>query len=180
MRIAICGGICSGKTTLANELSKQYGLQIHSFANYVKYYATEIFGMEYKNRKLIQTFAEKMKDIDSDVWINMLDKKLSSTNYDNIVIDDLRFQNEYDYLRKNDFLIVRLNLENIEQLKRIKELYKEKWLEHTTRLNHVSEIGRTVFKVDIELDGTKSCEELVDCIKSKIFNKNKNGCQFVS
>ena len=32
--------------------------------------------MNYKNRSLIQDFAEKMKEIDKDVWINMLDKEL--------------------------------------------------------------------------------------------------------
>lgn len=42
----------------------------------------EIFGVEWKDRELIQDFAEKVKEIDRDVWINMLDK-------DNVVIDDV-------------------------------------------------------------------------------------------
>ena len=47
------------------------------------------FNEKLKNRKLIQEFALKVKEIDNDVWVNYL---LNDINIDdNIVIDDLRF-----------------------------------------------------------------------------------------
>ena len=68
MRIAICGKICSGKSTLANALSENFNLRKISFANPVKMYAKEIFDMKYKDRKLIQDFAEKMKQANEKVY----------------------------------------------------------------------------------------------------------------
>ena len=62
MKIAITGKICSGKSTLANKLKNILKLEKYSFADNVKKYATEIFEMKYKDRKLIQDFAEKMKE----------------------------------------------------------------------------------------------------------------------
>lgn len=153
MKIAICGGICSGKSTLAKILADKYNLQVYSFATSVKQYATEIFGMNYKNRSLIQDFAEKMKEIDKDVWINMLDKRIDSL--DNIVIDDLRFDNELEYLRNRGFIIVRINIEKIEQIKRLISTYPDTWREHEERLTHVSELNRIHFMVDIDI----GCDE---------------------
>lgn len=149
MKIAICGGICSGKSTLAKQLAKRYGLHVHSFANAVKKYAIELFDMKYKNRALIQDFAEKMKEIDKDVWVKMLGKEIE--DLDNIVIDDLRFDNELNYLRSKGFIIVRINIEKIEQIKRLIITYPDKWKEHEDRLTHVSELQRTHFNVDIDI-----------------------------
>ncbi len=38
MKIAICGGICSGKTTLSEKLKKDFNLELYSFAFNVKKY----------------------------------------------------------------------------------------------------------------------------------------------
>ena len=97
MKIAITGKICSGKSTLANIIKDKLKLNKYSFADNVKKYAKELFDMSYKDRKLIQDFAEKLKEIDNTIWIKQLDKNIKDK--DNIIIDDLRFENEYNYLR---------------------------------------------------------------------------------
>ena len=160
MRIAITGNICSGKTTLANKLSEHYNLKIYSFASNVKKYATEIFDMKYKDRKLIQDFAEKLKEIDNDIWIKLLDKEINGL--DNIIIDDLRFQNELDYLKSQNFFIIKIKITKEEQIERIKKLYKDNYQEHIDRLEHISELNN--LKSDIEVTDTSTIVNFTNII----------------
>ena len=162
MKIGICGGICSGKTTISNQLCEKFNLTKYSFADNVKKYIKEIFDIDWKKRDLIQDFAEKIKEIDNDVWINMLDREISDK--DNIIIDDVRFDNELEYLKYKGFIIIRLNIENITQIKRIKNKYPDEWKQHVDRLLHVSEIGRTYFNVDLDVDSNN--EQCIDMITS--------------
>jgi cytidylate kinase len=104
MKIAISGVMCSGKTTISNYLIEKYNYKKFSFADDIKKYAVEIFDMKNKDRKLLQNFGTKMKEIDDLIWIKRLDKKIKDI-YDNIIIDDLRFQDEVTYLKSYNFKI---------------------------------------------------------------------------
>lgn len=150
MKIAITGKICSGKSTLANKLKDKLKLEKHSFADKVKKYATEIFEMEYKDRKLIQDFAEKMKELDNNIWIKQLDKEIKDKTH--IVIDDLRFENEYTYLKKNNYYIIKLVIDKNQQIKRIGDLYKDKAHEHLKRLEHISECNIDKLNADLTIN----------------------------
>jgi len=150
MKIAITGKICSGKSTLANELKDKLKLEKYSFANNVKKYAKEIFEMEYKDRKLIQDFAEKMKEIDNNIWIKQLNKEIKDKTH--IVIDDLRFENEYKYLKKNNYYIIKLVIDKNQQIKRIEDLYKDKAHEHLERLEHISECNIDKLNADLTIN----------------------------
>ena len=150
MKIAITGKICSGKSTLANKLKNKLKLEKYSFADKVKKYATEIFEMEYKDRKLIQDFAEKMKEIDNNIWIKQLDKEIKNKTH--IVIDDLRFENEYNYLKKNNYYIIKLVINKNQQIKRIEDLYKDKAHEHLVRLEHISECNIDKLNADLTIN----------------------------
>ena len=150
MKIAITGKICSGKSTLANKLKNILKLEKYSFADNVKKYAKEIFEMEYKDRKLIQDFAEKMKEIDNNIWIKQLDKEIKDKVH--IVIDDLRFENEYNYLKKNNYYIIKLVIDKNQQIKRIEDLYKDKAPEHLERLEHISECNIDKLNADLTIN----------------------------
>ena len=97
MKIAICGPICSGKTYLSDYLIQQYQLQRYAFGDKVKEIATDLFKMEYKDRYLLQTISDKMKDIDSDIWAKYVIHEIKHKH--NIIVDDLRFVNEAKYLQ---------------------------------------------------------------------------------
>ena len=150
MKIAITGKICSGKSTLANKLKNILKLEKYSFANNVKKYATEIFEMKYKDRKLIQDFAEKMKEIDNNIWIKQLDKEIKDKVH--IIIDDLRFENEYKYLKANKYYIIKLVIDKNQQIKRIEDLYKDKAPEHLERLEHISECNIDKLNADLTIN----------------------------
>jgi cytidylate kinase len=150
MKIAITGKICSGKSTLANKLKDKLKLEKYSFADNVKKYAKEIFEMEYKDRKLIQDFAEKMKELDNNIWIKQLDKEIKDKTH--IVIDDLRFENEYNYLKANNYYIIKLVIHKNQQIKRIEDLYKDKAHEHLARLEHISECNIDRLNADLTIN----------------------------
>ena len=60
MKIAICGKMCSGKSTLANYIMRTFpGYQKYSFAEKVKELCVELFDMKKKDRPLLIDFANK-------------------------------------------------------------------------------------------------------------------------
>ena len=137
MKIAILGKMGSGKSTSANYLKEKYNFEIHSFGYPVKKFAKEIFNDHSKNRKLIQDFAQKIKEIDPDVWIKYLINNVDLKK--NIVIDDLRFPNEYSVLKKNGFKIIKLSISDEFQEIRLKNTYPDNYQLHIERKNDISE-----------------------------------------
>ena len=144
MKIAICGKMCSGKSTLANYIMSSYpGYQKYSFAQKVKELCSELFDMEGKDRLLLINFANKMRDIDEKVWVNHVLKQTESK--EKCIIDDVRYQNEVDALIEDGWSFIQLNVPNELQKKRIMELYPDNYQEHIQSMNHISEKNEFVF-----------------------------------
>ena len=75
MRIAVTGKMCSGKTTLCNYLCElEPRFEIFSFGKKVKDVASDLFQMDplIKDRTLLTSIGQKMREIDSEVWINYI------------------------------------------------------------------------------------------------------------
>ena len=150
MRIAICGKMGSGKTYIADLLNKKFNLVKISFAGKVKEIASDLFGVEYKNRELLQNIADKMKDIDNDIWVKYVIKKINDDKLDNVIIDDLRFPNELSYLKKHNFIIIALDIDENTQINRLKEKYGNDYINHINRRHHNSEINIEKLDYDIK------------------------------
>ena len=105
LKIAICGRMASGKTTLANEIVKNYGEgEVMSLAAEVKNVARRVFGMVEKDRPLLQQIGMKMRDIEQDVWLNFLLRQADDSDAPIVVVDDVRFVNEVDKMRNDGFV----------------------------------------------------------------------------
>ena len=165
IKIAICGKMCSGKTYLSNKIAKHYSLKKISIGDKVKEIAIELFNMSYKDRKLLQKIGTNMRLINKDVWINYIIKK----NTNNIIIDDLRYINEAKLLKKNNWLIIRLNISSEKQIKRLKLTYPKTYKNHINNLNHESEnqINNLTKYIDIDIDNN-NLENAFNIIKSKL------------
>jgi len=142
MKIAISGPMCSGKTTIANLICNLYpDYKIYSFGGKIKELAKELFDMgDIKDRSLLINIANKMKDINKDVWINYLLKQCSNKN--NCIIDDLRFVNELESLKDDNswyFIVIQIPKEI--RIKRIKELYPKNYEDHIKNMDDISEKG---------------------------------------
>lgn len=164
MRIAITGKMCYGKTTVAN-IIKEYDneYQIFSFGQKVKDIATDLFDMQNKDRTLLTSIGTKMREIDSDIWAKYIIK--NCRDLENVVIDDLRYQNEYRYLIENNFKIIVLTLPVEIQIERIMKLYPENYQDHLNNMFHVSEKGIDFIDNDrLYIDMSQDIETIRDII----------------
>ena len=164
MKIAITGKMCYGKTTVANIIKKyddEY--QIFSFGQKVKDIATDLFDMQNKDRTLLTSIGTKMREIDSDIWAKYIIK--NCRDLENVVIDDLRYQNEYRYLIENNFKIIVLTLPVEIQIERIMKLYPENYQDHLNNMFHVSEKGIDFIDNDrLYIDMSQDIEKIRDII----------------
>jgi len=178
--IAFIGKMGSGKSTLTRALFAELRPnikvmpKIYSFATGVKDCASEYFNQKEKDRELYVNIGMKMREIKENVWIEYLHSKMQEdhlrcqqTKTRHIpIIDDLRFQNEYDYLKERNFFIVQLNIPEEERIKRLKKLYPEDWETHTKYSSHTSE--NLNITSDLDLDSTDSLIYNVELIKKYV------------
>jgi hypothetical protein len=121
-RIAFFGPMASGKTWCADYLVKEHGYIKISFAGKLKEIAADLFGVHGKDgadRLVLQQLGQKMREIRENVWIDYILKGLDNSytySYDEndqikcrpmrFVLDDLRYVNEADALRKAGFTLI--------------------------------------------------------------------------
>jgi len=138
MKIAICGKMCSGKTTLANYIMRTFsGYQKYSFAKKVKELCVDLFDMRVKDRGLLIKFANSMREIDSEVWINQVLRE--TRGQENCIIDDVRYQNEVNALIQDGWQFIQLHIPHELQKKRIMKVYPDNYHDHLDASNHISE-----------------------------------------
>lgn len=173
MLIAFSGWAGSGKTEAAKYLKDKYGGEIFSFASEIKIIARRLFGVKRKDRLIYQQIGEKMREIDPDVWVNVVrndvELELEYGEVENIYIDDLRRMNEYKMLKEKGFIFVRILAD--EDI-RIKRLIERDGHCDISLLYNESEKGCTHIKMlEIENNGTlnefhKKLDELVGTLLS--------------
>ena len=177
MKIAITGKMCSGKTTLSHYICQiEPRFQIFSFGKKVKEVAITLFNMNpsVKDRSLLTSVGQKMREIDADVWVNYIMKQTEGINY--CLIDDLRYQNEYESLVKNGFKIIQLNISDELQEKRIKEIYPDNYEDHLSARTHLSELNNfewlTSDHPHLSIDSSKDQNDIKELITSFIKMNN--------
>lgn len=164
LKIAISGKMGSGKTTMFNAI-RDFHNQNHfnltgeedelvtrlSLADPVKEVASRYFGMPptTKDRKLLQQIGQKFREIDPDVWVKILNNKAEAldllsrnehnTKWEAVICDDVRFPNEAKALKEAGWIMIRLEVSEKEQQRRLQEAYGDDWKEHWKNRNEISE-----------------------------------------
>ena len=157
--IGICGPLGAGKTTLANILKQETGGKIYSFSMPLKEYAKSLGWdgkKDAKGRKLLQLLGtDCARELISEwVWVDKLDDIIGEDSNHVVYIDDVRFINEADYVKKNGGLIIQVKgrrrgkpstwISNI--------VY---WLKTILGLRHKSERPIPKSMVDFVIDNSK-------------------------
>ena len=156
MNIGIIGKMCSGKSTVANKIKENNeNYNITSFAKKVKEIAVDLFDMNVKDRKLLQSIGTKMREIDKDIWVKYTLKHCSNFKYN--IIDDVRYENEIKYLKNNGWFLIKLEICPDKQIERLKTTYPNTWKDHYKNMNHESEnlinISEDIY--DLKIDSTQ-------------------------
>jgi cytidylate kinase len=107
MIIGLSGKMRSGKDTIANWLVESYGFKKVGFADKLYDVCRDLFGMEGKDRTLLQVTGNTMRTIDPLVWIKYVWRQVADSG--DVVIPDMRYQNEFDYLFDRGAFMIRLN-----------------------------------------------------------------------
>ena len=162
--------MASGKTTLATHLCDTYGFQKFSLATKVKEVATTICGMEpsKKDRRLLQTIGHEMRRIlFEDIWVDAVLRETRGVK--RAVIDDVRYANEVTALKKDGWILVKLNISSELQEQRIRATYPDTFQQHLENLHHASEtsldgINVKAFDYSINVGDPASFQAFVKCL----------------
>ena len=172
IKLCLIGKLRSGKSTAADYLTLFYDFQPFAFADPLKRYLHEIFPhvpREPKPRRLLQLFGQKMREIDPDVWVNLTMRRIDeylrlnpcecgrSVLKPRVVVTDCRQQNEYDRLRAEGFVFVRINADDELRIRRALEVGDDFTAED---LAHETELLIDSFDVDYEIDNNGTTSEL--------------------
>jgi hypothetical protein len=157
MKIGICGQMCSGKTSIANYIiSKDNSYYITSFAKKLKEIAETLFNMKEKNRDLLINIGTKMREINPDVWVNYTINEIKKDDCDKIIIDDIRFLNEFQRLKENNWTLIKLIISEDLQLERLKKTYPFTWEIHLKNVEdeskNINNIPNELFDLVIEIN----------------------------
>ncbi|MGG0793157.1 AAA family ATPase [Brevibacillus laterosporus] len=175
IKIALTGKMRSGKDTVAAYLVEHYDFVPYAFGDGIKRVCHELFPEHVANgkkpRALLQGVGQAMRAIDPDVWIKRTMREVNQAQGFDVVITDLRQPNEYDRLRDEGFVIIRINAEDGTRLKRMEDAgdtFTEEDLYHET------EQCIDWFEVDYDLYNDGSVLDLweqIDCAMRDVKHK---------
>jgi hypothetical protein len=126
MIIGFSGKLGSGKSYAAAYtqkvlLQKYKRVSIIPFAGAVKRIAKDSFFWDgikdAKGRRLLQVIGtEAGREYDTDMWIKHMMAAIAKNSFpDVVIIDDVRFPNEFDYIRNSNGKIIRVTAGDIEK-----------------------------------------------------------------
>ncbi len=167
MNIGICGKAGTGKTAVADHLLKKYGYKRYAVADEVKRIAVRLFKMKKKDRKLLQDIGFKMREIRPSVWIDFLIDQIKGK--DKIVVDDIRYPNEYEALKKEGFKMIRVIADRELSIKR---LTKRDGTAAVERLDDESETAMDEVKIENVLDGNLRLGEMLAQLDKLLISLN--------
>ena len=177
MRIALIGLKRSGKDTFADIACNEYDFAKMAFADEVKRTAQHLFPDEFANNnkpvELLQWMGQTMRERDTEIWIKLLDRKL--TNYNiwedtcnvtaNIIVTDCRYPNEVKYLKSQGFTIIQIVVDFMEICRRCAETEADFKFEYMAHESESMALNTTEY-ADILIDNNGTKERYEDMVRA--------------
>lgn len=129
MIIGIAGKMKSGKNLIASWLSSLLDYPIFSFANALKGLNLPLDALlsffpqvSQQARKNLQNLGVKARDqINTDIWIRLLDLFAEYYNTEDYIISDVRFENEVNFIKQKNGVVIYLIRDQAEISEHISE-----------------------------------------------------------
>jgi dephospho-CoA kinase len=171
IKIALCGGMRSGKDAVGELLVKYHNFRRYAFGKAIKelcqyYFPERMEGG--KDRKLFQGVGQDLRKYDEDIWVKAVFEEIRETDTwpaKNIVITDLRQPNEYKAVRAEGFHIVRVNASPEARQRRAEaagDVFHEEDMQHETESHFEG------FTVDYELHNDGDLDQLTQYVETMI------------
>ncbi|WP_202822667.1 hypothetical protein [Bacillus cereus] len=161
-KVAITGKARSGKTELSHYAWMLYGFKEFDFSAVLKDEFHRLFPhipRDPKPRAYYQKFGQWLREIDPDIWVRMtmgnvhkycFEDALNKVNHKpKVLVNGVRQPNEYQQLREEGFIIIRVNASDglrIGRAEKAGDVFTEADLEHETE-SHID-----TFEVDYEIN----------------------------
>ena len=183
MKVAICGPMASGKTTIADYLVEHHGFVKLSFATGVKAMGAKIIetmidegilppeAAGKKHRAVLQAIGAEGRRLRPTIWIE--DALNQADSHENVVIDDMRYINEAKLAHDQGFVNVRLCISENLQKSRLQRTYPDDWESHWGARADSSE--QEIYQIPIDHmkaeliveDGPHCIEQILDLLGLK-------------
>ena len=164
-KIAIVGKIRSGKDTAADYIIQNYGLKPYSFGSgiteVINRYFPDAF-TEGKPRKHYQVIGQAFRELNADIWVEILERKLQEAPNTSVIVTDLRQLNEYKRLKELGFTIIKIEASETVRIQRIE---REGDVFSREQLNHETEIQADKCPYDYLVVNNSSIEDLYHQLK---------------
>lgn len=142
-KIAFTGKMRSGKDYLARYMRNKHFYKRFAFGDEIRRVTKELYPEQFadgaKPRSLLQEFGEMAREHDRDVWVKALFRSMEENSHDifdgRVVVTDLRQPHEFDALRRNGFVIVKVEADDEVRLERMRQAgdrFTEEMLNHPT------------------------------------------------
>lgn len=120
-RVAFAGKMCSGKDTASDFLVRKYGFHQLSFADPIRDIARAVYGDRWKvdGREFMQEVGRLGRRLDPMLWVNRVVAMVIAYPEVSYVINDVRFPNEVEALKRLNFLVIRINVSREKQIERL-------------------------------------------------------------
>ncbi len=125
------GEMASGKNTYADRLRDRMHEDLGisplrvSFSSKIIEIATDLFGMEGKDRHYLGEVGSKMREIDPAVWANCVIREIERNGSPPFLADGLRFSFDDAQMRQKfpEFLVVRITADEAQRMEAYKRTY---------------------------------------------------------
>lgn len=170
--VGFCGYAGVGKDTFGdiyyNYLIRYFNVAKEALADNVKkdlqtfifeQYNFDIFTCSREQKELVRDllvfYAEKRRKEDPDYWIKRLNNSIKYGNYDSVIITDIRYQNEVEWIHDNGGIVIMIDRigvgpANETEARTVSEAREiVDYIIHVPEVLNLEELDGYLFKLDI-------------------------------
>lgn len=161
MKIALVGRMRAGKDEVARILEKEFGFMSFAFGSEIGNVIDRYFPHAReagKPRGHYQSVGQTFRELNPNVWIEQLAYEMEcNSDFKNTLVTDCRQPNEYEWLKSQGFLFIRVHAVDSIRRKRM-ELAGD--VVNEDNLSHETESYVDSFDVDFEINNNGTLREL--------------------